>query len=383
MKRTLSHVLIVCGVAIVVLAIALPFFLVPAMKVLPLDTVSQSETRAAEAKLLDASALASGKPLDVHKDKPECKPKDKKKEPALSCFMGPTEVKAIRYVTMQAPADDKVVTFEAGQTLQRTDRQEPHSLVTASVDRITLDRKTAFPVPEPTSSYEITAPATGNQPAETPQFTRDGYQYQFSFGTDKKSYPYFDVYALESKPIDFVAEEEQEGVKVYKFHQTVGPVSLHDSITRMATSHGVHDLSEGHKQVLASMRLKFPAYRWGLEGDEDVSMDRYYYTERTLRVEPSTGMITNGTEKIFQFYAKDQEEAEYIVGPGREEENNNPKRTATNFTGQWNDETMHKQVTKAKEKKRSMDLAAGVAPWILGVVGVVLAVLGIRMHRNS
>ena len=42
-------------------------------------------------------------------------------------------------------------------------------------------------------------------------------------------------------------------------------------------------------------------------------MDRYYTTTRTVRVEPTTGMIVNGTGEIYQFYARDDAEAEEMV----------------------------------------------------------------------
>lgn len=44
MKRTLGHALIIIGAALIVIAVLLPTFLVPRLRVIPLDTVSDTIT---------------------------------------------------------------------------------------------------------------------------------------------------------------------------------------------------------------------------------------------------------------------------------------------------------------------------------------------------
>ena len=120
--------------------------------------------------------------------------------------------------------------------------------------------------------------------------------------------------------IDFVGEETQDGVKVYKYSMTIPPQNLYESLTEHFTRDG-RKLTEADKSSLASMRLSFPAHKWGLEGDDDVELDRYYTNVRTVRVEPTSGVIVNGTEEMFMFYAKDDKEAEEIASKaGREKE---------------------------------------------------------------
>lgn len=419
MKRILSSVAIVLGVAMLVFAIALPTYVVPKGKVLPLDLVSTTGTPKTPGNLLDSGALAAGKPVGNNKDKPECKGDN----PQVSCFINKDlEMQSQRFTTAQEPSDKEVVTLEAGQTLFRTDKEEPKNLISASIDHVTLDRKTQMPVPDPTSSIELNAPAldaAANEgkdeevEASVAPFTRPGITYQFPMGTDRKSYDYFDMQILKTQPIDYVGEEEQDGEKVYRFEQTVPPTELYPALRERLEADG--ELSKGDKGTLAALRLKFPAKVWGIdpadikkkdgaqdekkdekaeekkEGEEDgdkedlgpeVELSRYYTVHRVLRVQPDTGVIVNGSEEVFQYYAQDDEEAQQIL-ENKEEEIKNPTRTAVYFPGAWDDESREAQMKKSSEGLEKMKLMGTILPWILGVVGLILLVVGWIAHRSA
>lgn len=417
MKRILSSVAIVLGVAMLVFAIALPTYVVPKGKVLPLDLVSTTGTPKTPGNLLDSGALAAGKPVGNNKDKPECKGDN----PQVSCFINKDlEMQSQRFTTAQEPSDKEVVTLEAGQTLFRTDKEEPKNLISASIDHVTLDRKTQMPVPDPTSSIELNAPAldaAANEgkdeevEASVAPFTRPGITYQFPMGTDRKSYDYFDMQILKTQPIDYVGEEEQDGEKVYRFEQTVPPTELYPALRERLEADG--ELSKGDKGTLAALRLKFPAKVWGIDpadikkkdgaqdekadekkdGEEDkdgdkedlgpeVELSRYYTVHRVLRVQPDTGVIVNGSEEVFQYYAQDDEEAQQIL-ENKEEEIKNPTRTAVYFPGAWDDESREAQMKKASDGLEKMKLMGTILPWILGVVGLILLVVGWIAHRSA
>lgn len=419
MKRILSSVAIVLGVAMLVFAIALPTYVVPKGKVLPLDLVSTTGTPKTPGNLLDSGALAAGKPVGDNKNKPECKGDN----PQVSCFINKDlEMQSQRFTTAQEPSDKEVVTLEAGQTLFRTDKEEPKNLISASIDHVTLDRKTQMPVPDPTSSIELNAPAldaAANEgkdeevEASVAPFTRPGITYQFPMGTDRKSYDYFDMQILKTQPIDYVGEEEQDGEKVYLFEQTVPPTELYPALRERLEADG--ELSKGDKGTLAALRLKFPAKVWGIdpadikkkdgeqaekkdekaeekkEGEEDgdkedlgpeVELSRYYTVHRVLRVQPDTGVIVNGSEEVFQYYAQDDEEAQQIL-ENKEEEIKNPTRTAVYFPGAWDDESREAQMKKASDGLEKMKLMGTILPWILGVVGLILLVVGWIAHRSA
>lgn len=422
MKRILSSVAIVLGVALLVFAIALPTYVVPKGKVLPLDLVSTTGTAKIPGNLLDSGALAAGKPVGDNKDKPECKGDN----PQVKCFINKgLELQSQRFTTAQEPSNDDVVTLEAGQTLYRTDREEPKNLIRASIDHVTLDRKTQMPVPDPTSSVELNAPAldaAANEgkdeevEASVAPFTRPGITYQFPMGTDRQSYDYFDMQILKTQPIDYVGEEEQDGEKVYRFEQTVPPTELYPALRERLEADG--ELSKGDKGTLAALRLKFPAKVWGIdpadvkneakadeekadekkedekkEGEDgekseeedlgpEVELSRYYTVHRVLRVQPDTGVIVNGSEEVFQYYAQDDEEAQEIFD-NKEEEINNPTRTAVYFPGAWDDDSRAAQMEKANEGSKKLKMLGTILPWILGAVGLILLVIGWIAHRSA
>ena len=38
---------------------------------------------------------------------------------------------------------------------------------------------------------------------------------------------------------------------------------------------------------------------------------------------------------------------------------------------------------KAKDSKSALTIAGTVVPWVLGIIGLILVLLGIRTHRRS
>ena len=167
------------------------------------------------------------------------------------------------------------------------------------------------------------------------------------------------------------------------YEQSIGPVNLYESVRDHFTQDG-RELTEAEESSLASLRLAFPAENWGLEGDEEVEMSRYYTNTRTLRIEPTTGQIVNGTEQIFQFYAQDDEEAEEIASEeGREREAQELNRTAMRYDAQWDEDTMATQMGSAKDSKGMLNMAGTIAPWVVGIIGVILIALGLITYRRA
>jgi hypothetical protein len=393
MKKVLSHALIVIGAALIVIAIALPIYVLPKGKVIPKDIESYTVTDETEGRLLDAAALAAGKPGGENADKRECRGDNA----TVSCFIwSDVPLQNQRHIIAQEPTTDKEVTLEAGNTVFRTDLPEPQNLIAATIDRVTLTRKTAFPVDKPVSSFDMTSPTVGGGVAEedTPVFVRDGLQYQFPFGTEKKAYPYFDGQVLKSQDIDFVDKETMKGETVYRFEQTVAPTELYPAVESRLNADG--ELSAADKQSLAALRLKFPASTWGLSRDEvdgwdeddetgpEVEMSRYYTVNRTLHVQPDTGVIVKGAEEVWMYYAQDDEEAAEMAKPeNREKELANPTRTALYFPGEFNQATQDSQMQRAKDGLSQMNLIGTYVPWGAGLIGLILLIIGFVLHRSA
>lgn len=419
MKKILSAVLAAIGAALLVLGIALPTYIVPKGKVLPLNVVSTTGTSPTPGSLLDSGALAAGKPVNGKGNLPECRGEKKQ----VSCFIWKDlEMESQRFGVAQEPSDDKQVTMEFGQTLSRMDKEEPDNLINATIDRVTWDRKTQMPVPDPVSSLSITPPmpATADgevKTASTAPFTRTGLQYQWPMGADKKSYPYYDIQALQTNDIDFVGEEEQDGETVYRFEQTVDPVELYPRVREALEADG--ELDKADEGTLASLRLAFPASIWGVEPtdqdrekareaaekkkdeekkdapegeeadpeaaeDPEVELSRYYTVNRTIWIEPRTGVIVNGNEEIWQYYARDDQEAADLATPEkREAELANPTRTAMYYPGKWDEKSKEGQMAKARDGFEKMETMGKTVPFILIPVGIILLVIALFLARGS
>lgn len=411
MKKAVSSVLTLLGAALLVFAIALPTYVVPKGKVFPTDIVSTTPTEIVESNLLDSGALAKGEPVKSQANRPECA-KDNDNKP-LNCFIHKgIEMQSQRFLTAEEPANDEVVTLSAALTLFRKDIPEPRNLVNATVDRVTYDRKTQLPIDEPVATFDVNPPI-GQKDGEEGKASigpnvRKGITYQFPMGTDRRSYDYFDLQSQTVNPIDYAGEEELNGLTVYRFEQQLGPIDLYERMKELLNEDG--ELSKADESTLAALRLGFPASQWGLdkdeivesavkkpekapenaeeaEGDDDpvVEMDRFYTVNRTVWIEPNTGVIMNGREEIFQYYAQNQEDADKI-NENREEEIANPTRTATYFPGQWNEDARAGQYAKAKDGLDRMNLMGKTVPWILGPLGLILLVIGFfiatRANKN-
>src|SRR5690606_1032736 len=158
------------------------------------------------------------------------------------------------------------------------------ALINATVDRITLDRVTAMPIDEATSTMQLVS--AGGEEGAPVGFVRNGLQYKFPFDTEQRAYDYFDASTFTTNPIEFIGGTTVGGVESYGFRQDRGPIDMWSSIRDHFAS-----ISEGYdpavESVLASYRREgMTAGQWGLEGDpeREVDMRRFYTNTRTVWV---------------------------------------------------------------------------------------------------
>ncbi|CAM3040818.1 DUF3068 domain-containing protein [Skermania piniformis] len=244
-----------------------------------------------------------------------------------------------RFLTVEEPADADRVTLQAGQTLRRTDKQGDTGLLTATVDRVTIDRTTGEPLDDPIGSIQVQA----DQPAEEVPHT--GLQYRFPIGTEKKSYPFFDINARQSADMSFVDETEISGLKVYHFKQTIPPVDLSKVVNSPAN------------------KLSLPADKWGVPGGADpVTMTRWYTDEREVWVEPKTGTIVRGQEQVYQYYARAADK---------------PEVTVLQAALAFDENTVESQAATAKQYVDEIALYGRFLPISFGIVGLLALLAGI------
>ena len=138
-SRILALVLIGLGAFLVVAAILIPTYTVSALEKTPLD-LEVTTVSTGTGSVLDARSLAAGRAV-VDQNVP---------------------LTSQRFVTVEDPSDADIMTLQAGQTLRRTDKQADTGLLTATVDRVSIDRKTSMPVESPIGTIQV----AGDKPAE-------------------------------------------------------------------------------------------------------------------------------------------------------------------------------------------------------------------------
>lgn len=328
-RRTVACLLVGLGAMLLVAAIMIPTYTVSRLAKTPLDL-----------EITTVATNAEGKPSEVLDSKSLTGPGSAKVDQNVALV-------SQRFLTVENPSDASEMTVQAGQTLRRIDKQGDTGLLTASIDRVTIDRKTGMPVDSvdggPNGSVAVTVDKQGQSVMDAVQHT--GLQYRFPLDTEKKTYPYFDLNVRKTFDIDFVEETEINNLKVYHFQQTV-PVTDLSTVANTVTN-----------------KLSLPAEKWGVEGGETpVTMTRFYTNTRDLWVEPQTGTVIKGQEQLSQYYARSADK---------------PEVTVLKSTLAFDENTIESQISVAKENIDKLSLYGRTLPIVLGVVGAIALIAGL------
>ena len=157
-----------------------------------------------------------------------------------------------------------------------------------------------------------------------------GQTVKFPFGTEKRTYDYYDQTSRKAWPVEFVRETEVKGLDVYEFQGTIPETRL--------GQYGV------------------------LEGTDTL----YSNAGRTLLVEPVTGAIVSST-------TSPQTSIEFA--DGRVQQALLVEELVPT------DATVAERVDYAKDAKSSAVLLQR-APWVLGALGLLLLVAGLLVGRR-
>ncbi|WP_084523367.1 DUF3068 domain-containing protein [Nocardia inohanensis] len=324
-RRTVACLLVALGALLIVMAAMIPTYTLNRLAKTPLDleiTTVATSRPGEDSLVLDAKSLTS----------PDGAAKVDKEVPIISQ----------RFVTVEEPSDAAEMTIQAGQTLRRADRDGTGGLLTATVDRVTIDRKSGAPVAaSPNGSIAVTVTKDGAPIADPVQHV--GLQYRFPIGTEKHSYPYFDLNARKTYDVDFLDETSINGMLVYHFQQTI-PVTDMWQVVQAPTN-----------------KLTLPAAKWGLPGDGPVTMTRYYTNTRDLWIEPQTGTVVKGGEQIHLYYARTGDK---------------PDVTALKSHLVFDEKTIESQIAVAQQSIDKLSVFGRRVPIALGVLGVLLLIAG-------
>lgn len=317
-RPIVSLLLIGLGTFTLTAAALIPTYTLDRLAKTPLD-LEVTTVATGFGDVLDASSLRSGRArVDLH-------------VPLISQ----------RYVTTEEPSDHDRITVQAGQTLSRTDKPGEAGLLTAMVDRVTLDRVSSMPLDNPVGSIQTQPNKPGDEVSHT------GLTYKFPIGTERKTYPYFDVNARRAGEIAFVDETAIDDVPVYHFHQETAAIDL-STVVNSPTN-----------------KVTLPADTWGVPGGtEPVTMSRFYENVRDVWVEPKTGTVVNGQEQPFQYYARQA---------------GSPEVTVVKTKLALNDATVQFQIGEAKANISKIDFGAKAAPLVAAALGVVLLTAGVAL----
>jgi hypothetical protein len=256
--------------------------------------------------------------------------------------------KVVVFDTAVVTDDEKDYTFPDDAT--QTD-QLPLSFVQ---ERVVLDAHTGESVrwnptdPADNSGEYITnslKPEDRLKPNPNSQFFKghDGLVLKFPFGTEKKSYKFWDTTTRKAYPIKYKRETKLDGLNVYVFEQQVP------------------------KQDLPLAKpLEVPGKLVGELGKDSVEVQRTYQNTRTLWIEPITGAIIKGQEEQLATFAYNGED----------------KVTATKVKIYYDDDTVRKNVeggkgVEAKEggyksKAAQLHLIGFWVPLLSLIIGLLL-----------
>ncbi|MFE3546553.1 DUF3068 domain-containing protein [Nocardia sp. NPDC059177] len=325
-RRTVACVLVGLGAALLVAALMIPTYTVSKVAKTPLDleitTIAENQP-GEESLVLNSKSLTTGDgPAVVDKDVP---------------------LISQRFVTVEEPSDADQMTLQAGTTLRRTDVQGDTGLLTAMIDRVTISRTTGEPVAtEPNGSIAVSVNKDGSvmEPVQ-----HVGLGYRFPIGTEKQTYPYFDINVRKTFDANFIEETEINNLKVYRFQMVAPPTSTWDAVQAPAN------------------RLTLPAKKWGVgDNDDPVTMTRYYTNVRDLWVEPQTGTVIKGGEAIHMYYARTADK---------------PEVTALKSHIVFDEATVESQIAIAKENIDKLSLFGRIVPIVFGVLGVLALLAGL------
>jgi Porin PorA len=172
-----------------------------------------------------------------------------------------------------------------------------------------------------------------------------GLNFKFPFDTERRSYQLYDLTIRAAAEAKFDGTEEIDGLDVYRFVQDIPPTKIE---TRPVPG-----------SLVGST-------------ETTVDADMYYQNRRTVWVEPETGQIVKGQEQ----------QRQELVPAGQSQ---GQGTVVFDGTLTFNDETVTKNVSDAKDNKAKLWLLTGlpIFLWIGGGVLIVAALVLLYLGRGG
>jgi hypothetical protein len=223
-------------------------------------------------------------------------------------------------------AGEDVAVWNFGSTVSDTEG----NLLNASTYRVCLDRRTAEAVPDCESTH-----------VDYDRSVKiEGLTLTFPFGTEQRDYKLFNATTGEAFPAEFIGTEEIKGLEVYRFEQTVPETVIEEA--------------------------EVPGELVGAD-DELVNAEVVYSNQRTVWVEPASGVIV-----------KSEEHPDTVLrGPDGED-------AVTLLAGTFgaSEATVDGAVERAENTRSKINWVATIIPLLLLVLGVFALVAGALLLRR-
>jgi hypothetical protein len=224
-------------------------------------------------------------------------------------------------------ANDDVAVWNFGSTITATDG----TLLNASTYRVCIDRREAVAVECDVDHIDY----DDERPVE-------GLTLTFPFGTEKKDYDLFNSTTGQAWPAKFEAVEELGGLEVYRFQQSIPATAIRQT--------------------------DVPAALVGSDDEGSVTADVVYSNERTIWVEPTSGVIVTSEENPDTVLrGPDGTEGAVIL--------------AGTFAG--DEDTVAAGVERAEDTRGKIGLVTVTLPLILLVLGLLAIVGGALLIRRG
>ncbi len=224
-------------------------------------------------------------------------------------------------------AGDDVAVWNFGSTVTATDG----TLLNAGTYRVCIDRREAVAVECSVDHVDY-----------DDDVNVEGLTLTFPFGTEQQDYDLFNSTTRQAWPAGFEEVEELEGLEVYRFVQVVPETVIRTT--------------------------QVPAALVGADGTGTVPADVVYSNERTLWVEPTSGVIVTSQESP----------RTVLVGPDGEE-------AATILSGTFagDDDTIADGVERAEDISGQITMVRTVLPLALLGLGLAAILIGILLIRRA
>lgn len=321
-KRLVGAALFGTGLFMLVVAVALAFLVTPLISKMPFDLDPPVTTLdAPNATFVQAKMVGGAATVGVEK----------------ATLRATTGIQPDVGAAAELPDSivDKTAVWNVFQDVKRVDTGE---LINASESRIALDRKSGEAVNWSGQCYTDEE----NEPCRGGNVSYSGQLYAFPFGTEKKTYQYYDSTLHTALPINFDGTETVNGLSTYRFKQVV-------------------------PEQQATMNADLMGTLLAIFAPGSTSGTVRYRASRTLWVEPVTGSIVDYEDEQHRVLVSDT----------------GVQTPLLDAVFRYTPQTRQTVVDEAGGGRSTLLLLGRWIPIALTVLGLILLLLGVRLAQRS